>query len=159
VRNGGPELKRFEFSLQAVHDFRELRRENAERAFAEAMNELARARTALETIESQRVASTNDYLSLLESGELDAGLMASHIAFIDELRRRESNARLSILEIEAQAKHLREKLTDALRDTEATAKLREQQLEQHQSDVARNEQKILDEMAVVASTRRRDSKT
>ncbi len=152
-------MKRFEFSLRAVHEFRELRRENAEREFSEAMNELARARTTLEKLECQRRASTNDYLTLLESGELDAGLMASHIAFIDSLRRREGNARSSILEIEAKAKKMRERLTEALRDTETTAKLRERQLEQHQNDVAKNEQKILDEMAVVASSRRRNSKT
>jgi flagellar export protein FliJ len=47
----------------------------------------------------------------------------------------------------------REAVTEAARESEATANLRDRQRERHYQEVERNEQKLLDEMAVVSATR------
>jgi flagellar export protein FliJ len=152
-------LKRFKFTLQTVHDFRERARETAERELAQASAELSVARTRLEKLFEQRSAAMDSYLFLFQSKEIDASAIAAHSDYINAFTRREREMRIHIAEIEQGVEARRKCLTEAMRDTETTAKLRDRQRELHDQDAARTEQKNLDEMAVVAVARRRASNT
>lgn len=147
-------MKRFNFSLQTVHNVREIRRDAAERALAAVAAELQGAREQLERVLRQRQAAMDKYLLILQSQEIDAVTFASHTDYIGSLVLLERQARVMILQVEERITVKRKVLIEASRQTETTANLRERQRERHHLETAQHEQKMLDEMAVVAATRR-----
>ena len=147
-------MKRFNFTLQTVHNVREIRRDAAERALAAVAVELQAAQMQLETVQRQRHSAMEKYVLLHQSREIEAALFASHTDYIGSLGLRERQARVVILQVEEKITVKRKVLTEASRQTETTANLRERQRERHHHEMAQHEQKILDEMAVVATTRR-----
>ena len=148
-------MKRFQFSLQAVHNVREMRRDAAERALAAVAAELKGAQAQLETVLRRRQSAMENYLLLHQSKEIEAATFASHTDYIGSLFLLERQARAMTLQIEARIASKRQALTEAARQTETTANLRERQRERHHLEIAQHEQKVLDEMAVVAVARRR----
>jgi flagellar export protein FliJ len=147
-------MKRFHFSLQTVHNVREIRRDAAERALAAVAAELQGAQGQLERVLRQRQLAMDKYLLILQSQETDAVTFASHTDYIGSLMLRERQARIMILQVEERITVKRKVLTEASRQTETTANLRERQRERHHLEIAQHEQKMLDEMAIVAATRR-----
>ena len=148
-------MKRFKFSLQTVHDFREFRRDAAEREFAEALDHLYRAQSQLEEVKRAHRTATDNYLLLYQSREIQATMVASHTDFIASLMRREHEVINQIAGLEKQLETKRHAVTEAMRATKTTAQLSDRQRERHDVDVARMEQTLSDEMAVAAMTRRR----
>lgn len=147
-------MKRFQFSLQAVHNVREMRRDAAERALAAAAAELKGAQAQLETVLRRRQLAMDNYLLLHQSKETEAAIFASHTDYLGSLFLLERQARAVSLQIEQEIAGKRQALTEASRQTETTAKLRERQRRQHHLEIAQHEQKVLDEMAIVAAARR-----
>jgi flagellar export protein FliJ len=148
-------MKRFKFSLQAVHDFREFQRDAAEREFADANTHLQRAEAQLEEVQQAHRRALNGYSLLLKASEIEATMIAAATDYLASLVRRERELRDQIAQIQQFVETKRLALTEAARDTRTTAKLRERQLERHESEGARKEQNMLDEMAVAANVRRR----
>jgi len=148
-------MKRFKFSLQTVHDFREFRRDAAEREFAEAVDRLYRAKAQLEEVRRAHRAALDNYLLLYQSREIQATMISAHTDFIASLMRREREVLTQIAGIERHIETKRQAVTEALRATKTTAKLSERQRQRHDLDLARTEQTLLDEMAVAAMARRR----
>ena len=147
-------MKRFTFSLQTVHNVREIRRDAAERALAAVAAELQGAQGQLESVLRQRQLAMAKYLLILQSQEIDDVNFASHTDYIGSLVLLERQARVMIQQVEERITVKRKVLIEASRQTETTANLRERQRERHHLESAQHEQKMLDEMAVVASTRR-----
>jgi flagellar export protein FliJ len=147
-------MKRFNFTLQTVHYVREVKRDAAERALAAVAVELQAAQEQLETVLRQRHAAMEKYVLVHQSQEIEAAIFASHTDYIGSLILRERQARVMILQVEERVTVKRKVLTEASRQTETTANLRERQRERHHQEIAQHEQKMLDEMAVVATTRR-----
>jgi flagellar export protein FliJ len=148
-------MKRFRFSLQAVHYVREIKREVAERALATTASELRDAQAQLETVQGQRQSAIDKYLLLQQAQEIDAAAFGSYTAYIDSLGELERQVRAAIHQIDGRIAGRRLALIEALRETETTATLRERQRERHHLASAQHEQKLLDEMAVIAVARRR----
>lgn len=147
-------MKRFHFSLQAVHNVREIRRDAAQVALAAVAVELQGAKTILETVLRQRQSAMDKYLALQQSTEIEAATFASHTDYIGSLLLLERQAHATILQVEEKITIKRQFLTEASRQTETTANLRERQRARHRLEIAQHEQKVLDEMAVVSVTRR-----
>ncbi len=147
-------MKKFKFTLQAVHDLRESRRERAERELAEANSELYRANAQLEEVVRARQKALDRYMMLYQSRELDVSMIGAHTDFLGSLFLREREARTFIAEAELRLEEKRRGVTEAMRETETTAKLREHQRDLHRQESNRNEQTMLDEMAVMAAARR-----
>lgn len=148
-------MKPFKFSLQTVHNLRESRRDIAERELAQANGELYRANAQLEEVIRSRQKALDRYLLLYHSQNIEVSMIAAHSDFIASLFQREREARAHIREVELQLEQKREAVTEALRDTETTAKLRDRQRLKHQLEINRDEQTKLDEIAVQSVARRR----
>ena len=148
-------MKSFKFSLQTVHDLRESRQEVAERDLATANSELYRANAQLEEVVRSRHKALERYLLMYQSNEIDVSMVAAHTDFIASLFKREREAKVHIREVEQRLEQKRQAVTEAMRETETTAKLRERQRQNHQLEMNRNEQAMLDESAVLAVARRR----
>jgi len=151
-------MKRFKFSLQTVHDLRESRQEAAERELANANSELYRANAQLEEVVRSRQKALERYLLMYQKNEIEVSMVAAHTDFIGSLFKREREAKAHIREVELRLEQKRQAVTEAMRETEATAKLRDRQRQNHQLEANRNEQAMLDEMAVLAVARRRVNK-
>jgi flagellar export protein FliJ len=150
-------MKRFKFSLQTVHNVREIRRDAAERELAAVSAELKGAHERLETVLRQRKTAMDKYVLLHQSKDIVGATFASHTEYISSLFLLERQVRAMALQIEERIAGKRRALTEAARQTETTANLRERQRERHHQEMAQNEQKVLDEMATVASARRHAS--
>ena len=148
-------MKRFKFSLQTVHDLRESRQEAAERELATANSELYRANAQLQEVVRSRQKALERYMLLYQSREIEVSMIAAHTDFIGSLFQREREAKAHILEVEKRFETKRQAVTEAMRDTETTSKLRDHQRKNHELQSNRDEQSMLDEMAVMAVARRR----
>ncbi|HEY6803265.1 MAG TPA: flagellar export protein FliJ [Pyrinomonadaceae bacterium] len=150
-------MKRFKFSLQTVHDLRESRQEAAERDLATANSELYRANAQLEEVVRSKQTALERYLLMYQAGEIEVSMVAAHTDFIGSLFQREREAKTHIREVEQRLAQKRQAVTETMRETETTAKLRDHQRQNYLLDMNRNEQAMLDEMAVLAVARRRVS--
>jgi flagellar export protein FliJ len=147
-------MKPFKFSLQTVHNFRETRRDAAEREFGQANAQLHGVKGQLAEVQTAHRVALDNYLLLYKSKDIEVAVVSAHTDYIAFLVRREREVRNYIVIVEREVETKRLALTEALRDTKATAKLRERQHERHQLDAARTEQTLLDEMAVASIARR-----
>jgi flagellar export protein FliJ len=147
-------MKQFHFSLQSVHNFREMRRDKAERALAAALGELRGAQVQLETVLRRRQSAMENYLKVHQSAEIEAATFATHTDYIGSLFQLERHSRGTILQLEEKIAIKRLALIEASRQTETTANLRDRQRERHYQEIAQHEQKMLDEMAVAGVARR-----
>jgi flagellar export protein FliJ len=147
-------MKQFKFSLQTVHNFRETRRDSAEREFGYANAQLHGVKGKLAEVQNAHRVALDNYLLLYQSRELEVAVVGAHTDYIAFLVRREREVRGHIVTGEREVETKRLALTEALRDTKATANLRERQHQRHELDAARREQTLLDEMAVASIARR-----
>ncbi len=146
-------MKKFRFTLQTVHDLREARRDEAERALATASRAVDEAEEQLAETSSAHERAMEEFAARLESGELDpfeAELSVNYLASLVE-RKLEAHARLK--ELEERRERQREETIEAARSAETTARLRDRQREKHQLQMMRAEQQILDEMAMLTQAR------
>lgn len=146
-------MKRFKYSLQAVHDVREIRRDHAEIQVATVQSELDQTALLLEAIIEARVRATEEFRSFHNSNKMESSIAAAHSEYVNSLILRERELRERIVEIESRVAVKRQALTERSRDAEVTAKIRERQRMRHQLEAARSEQKNLDEMAVASMSR------
>src|SRR5215467_5643235 len=118
-------MKRFKFSLQAVHDLREMRRDAAERELAKANAELVLAQKQVEDIRQRRASALACYAALQQTKDLDAVTIGSHNNYINSLMQLERQAQVRVIQVNQKLVARREAVTDAARESEATANLRE----------------------------------
>lgn len=147
-------MKKFRFTLQPIHDLREMRRDEAERSHAQAIAAVTEANSRLDEAESTRREAAESLRSLLQHGQLDPHEVALRSSYLSSLIAREADARTRLAALEEERERRRHKMAEAARAAEATAKLRERQSARHFEALARYEQNQLDEMAVVTAARR-----
>jgi flagellar export protein FliJ len=150
-------MKKFKFTLQTVHTVRELQRDSAERELGQAHVELAKAKTHLQQVLNQRKIAVDRYCELHLSRQIEATAMVMHTNYIGSLMELERLARINIIRHEQFVENKRKLLVEASRQSETTANLRERQFERHTLEVARKEQNLLDEMAILSIGRLRSS--
>lgn len=146
-------MKKFRFSLQTVHDLREARRDEAERALAHAAAAVSEAAEQLEETIMVHTRATEAFASKLQSGEINSFEAELSVNYLAALTRRKREAHSRLTELERTREQQREMTIEAARSAETTARLRERQHERHQLQTARAEQQSLDEMATLAQAR------
>ena len=146
-------MKRFRFSLQTLHDLRELERENAERALAQSARNLAEAADRVEKYRRECDSAWANQATKLQAREPDLKEIAMHTDYITTLERRLTEAQARYAELERERELRFQQVLKAAAAAEVTAKLREQQRGRHQAEVAREDQNQLDELATIAVAR------
>jgi flagellar export protein FliJ len=145
-------MKRFRFSLETVHNLRELRRDEAERQLAQAAAVVMTAATAVEEIQHRR-AAIEAKLVAGSTGDLCAAEIAMQVNYLAALAQREVEAREQLAALERERETRRQSAMAATREAEVTSQLRARQHARHSAEAARAEQNMLDEMAVAAALR------
>jgi flagellar export protein FliJ len=146
-------VKQFKYTLQVVHDIRERNRDTAELEVAQVLSELARTAMLLETVIQARQRAAAEFCKIHSAREIASAEVAANSNYINSLMLRERDLRNQITDIERQVEAKRRTLTETARDAEVTAKLREHKQQRHRFELACNEQKMLDEMAIMRMAR------
>lgn len=140
-------MKKFKFSLQAVHDVREMRQEKEELVLSEKQNEVNKATARLAEIEKQHLEAIEKYSQKLKKGEamnpFEMQINTNHIVSLDRSMR---EAKL-IIEQKKQARTEQSQVVAAAsREVKVTERLHETQKARHTADVERREQTAIDEL-------------
>lgn len=152
-------MKKFNFTLQTVHNVRELKQEKEQLILGELQTEAAKAADRVSEIERMRFTAIENYANRLENGgslnAFEMELTVNHINTLDRLRREaEQN-----LELKKQAcLRQTQNLAAATREVKITNRLRENQQARHRLESDRHEQNALDEL-VSANFARKMSQT
>ena len=148
-------MKKFKFTLQAVHNVREMKKEKEQLILSELQAEASRAEDRVREIEQLRAKAMETYARRLESGRTvdpyELELNSNHISALDRLQREAQKT----LEIKKQACQRQTKSVEAAaREVKITGRLRETQNARYQLELARQEQNALDELVSANYARR-----
>ncbi len=146
-------MKRFKFTLESVHSLREMRREEAERALADANAKVARAAQDVEEAERARERAACESAESLQAAEINPFEAAMRADFLVSLAWQQQAARAALHTAECEHEARRKAVVEAARAAETTAKLRERERERYLLEAARAEQTMLDEMASTSMAR------
>lgn len=147
-------MKKFRFTLGAVHNVREMRQEKEQLVFSQLQSEVATATARIVEAENKRQTTLDCYASRLQSGEIiDPLEMDLSAKYLLSLNRLEQESRQVLQEKKQACDKQRQTVAAAVQAVKATAKIREKQLERHNLEFARNEQTNLDEIVSLSFAR------
>lgn len=148
-------MKRFQFPLQTVRNVRDLKRDEAERSFAEASAVVTRAETELAQAISKRNEAVESFSQMLKAGPLDASRAAHESAYLDLLAKLISNSATRLASLKSIRESKRNMAIRAAREAEVLEKLYHQQQTRYDAFVNLDEQKNLDEFSIMSDGLRR----
>lgn len=140
-------MKKFKFTLETVHNVREMKQESELLVFTQLQNEAAAAAEQVEKIEELYLRAIENYGNKLGTGRVmnigEVELEAMHISALERQKRRA----IEILEEKKQACVVQSaKLGAAAREVKITDRLRETQVLRHRLETDKHEQTAFDEM-------------
>ncbi len=152
-------MKKFKFTLAAVHDVREMKQEKEQLIFGEKQREVVKAEERIAEIERMQISAMENYARRMSAGAsldpFELQLNSNHLASLDKLK---CDAR-KFLELKQKDFQLQtETLAAATREVKVTGRLRETQQMRYRLESDRSEQNALDEL-VSANFARRLSQT
>lgn len=152
-------MKKFKFTLQAVHNVREMKQEKEQLILSEMQAEAVKAADRIKEIEQLRAKAIENYARRLAIGTtidpFELELNSNHISALDRMQQEAQKA----LEAKKQAcLHQSKTVEAATRQVKITNRLRETQQTRHKLEASRQEQNALDEL-VSANFARQMSQT
>ena len=140
-------MKRFKFSLQTVHNVRELQLEKEEITLSDLLAEAMRAEEQLTLNRQMRLEAAETYSRKLREREpLSAYEMEMHTKHLHSLDRSIEQASALVEEKKEAVRIQREVVAAAGKAVKVTERLRDFQEDRHRTELARTEQTDLDEM-------------
>lgn len=146
-------MKKFTFSLQSVHQLREMNHEQEQLKLADIQVEQNEALSRLQSAEENRQKAMEQFSEKIESSHPEATELQLSMDYLTVLYHREREARNHLAKIEEIYDQQKQMVAEAARAAEVTAKLRERQHNRHKLEQLRHEQKELDEMVTLKSAR------
>lgn len=148
-------MKKFQFSLQTVHNVRKMRQEKEEIVLSEMQADVERALADLTKIEQMRQAAIENYGLKLKKGEpmnpFEMELHTDHLRALDRLIR---EVQAKIEEKKQACARQSKVVADAGREVKITERLRENQQARFWLEQQRREQNALDELVSANFARR-----
>jgi flagellar export protein FliJ len=148
-------MKKFKFTLQTVHQVRELKSERENLTLAELQQEADNAERRVEHIEALRNEAVENYMRRINSGEqlnaLEMELNANHFASLNSLQKEAQ----SVADAKRRAAMQQLDVVRAARiEVKITDKLRDDQKKRHEVEFNRQEQQNIDELVTTKFARR-----
>lgn len=148
-------MKKFVFSLQTVHNVREMRREKEELVLSEMRSEAAKAAADLAVIEKMCIDAIENYTQKMKKGEpmnpFEMELNTKHLTALDRLMR---DAQTLLEQKNLACSRQSQIVAVAGREVKITERLRENQQSKHRIELQRSEQTALDELVSANYARR-----
>jgi flagellar export protein FliJ len=140
-------MKKFKFTLEAVHKVREMRQDREKLVLGELQGEVNKAAARHENIQGSRVAAMDNYALRLCSGEqFDPIEMQLHSSHFESLNRLRMEAEQELEDKRQACLRQGETVAAAMREVKVTDRLRETQKTRHDLEYARREQNDIDEL-------------
>lgn len=140
-------MKKFKFTLQTVHNVREMRQEKEQMRLMQLQTDVNKAAERVREIQQMRLQAVENYVAKLNKfGALDAlelELSSKHLSSLD---RTESEAQKFYEQTKQIAAEQSRRLAAATREVKITEKLRETQQQRHAVEMSKTEQITLDEI-------------
>lgn len=148
-------MKKFKFTLQTVHNVREMRKERETVVLSELQAEASEAASRVSHLEKMRSDAIDNYTRRLTSGEqlnaMEMELNSNHFASLNRLQQEAE--KVAAVKREACDRQI-ETVTAAVREVKITDRLRESQKTVHKNEYAREEQNGIDEMVISTFARK-----
>ena len=148
-------MKKFKFSLQTVHNVREMRQEKEEFVLSQLQADADRLAGRLAEFERMHLAAIENYAARMGTGGVinisEIELERNHITALDALIRKTRQ------ELETKKKSCSQqaqKVAAAMREVKITDRLRETQKSRYNLEQSRHEQNSLDEIISAGFARR-----
>jgi flagellar export protein FliJ len=140
-------MKKFKFTLQTVHNVRELRQEKEELILGQLQTEAVVAEEVVAQIESNRRQAIENYAQRLRSGEqLDPMEMELNSKHFESLNQRRKDSEQVVAQKKQACVRQSQAVVGAMREVKITGRLQETQKRKHDLEFARTEQNGIDEL-------------
>jgi flagellar export protein FliJ len=140
-------MKKFKFTLETVHNVREMKQENEQLVLTQLQNEAAKAAEQIEKIETAYLRAIESYSQKINSGRaMHIGEMELEALHLSALERQKRRAVEVLDERKRAVTEQRVKLAAASREVKVTDRLRETQALRHRIETDKHEQNAMDEL-------------
>lgn len=140
-------MKKFKFTLETVHNVREMKQENEQLVLMQLQTEASKAAEQIEKIEAAYLRAIEIYSEKLNSGKsLHVGEMELDALHISALERQKRRAYEILQEKTKACEQQSARLAAATREVKVTNRLRETQASRHRLEADKHEQNAIDEL-------------
>ena len=149
-------MKKFKFQLETRLKVTKMKKEEAEVALGKASRKLEEARMGLETLLAEMQKGQQDYDALSQEGtRVTIGRLMSFNSFFAWKREQIEMQQNILLQVRGEKQQKLKELMEVLSYLKSIEQLREKRLQEYKEDVLKEEQKMLDEIGLQLTTRRK----
>ena len=149
-------MKKFKFQLEPLLKVTRMKKEEAEVALGKASRKLEEARMGLETLLAEMQKGQQDYDALSQEGtRVTIGRLMSFNSFFAWKREQIEMQQNILLQVRGEKQQKLKELMEVLSYLKSIEQLREKRLQEYKEDVLKEEQKMLDEIGLQLTMRRK----
>lgn len=149
-------MKKFKFQLETLLRVTRRKKDDAEREFAEASRRLEEAREGLSTLLDEMQRGQRDYDALSQEGvRVTVGRLMTFNSFFAWKREQIEMQQGIVLQMKGEKQKKLKALMDVMSYLKSIEQLKERRYQEYQAEALQEEQKMLDEIGLQLTMRRR----
>ncbi|WP_026767625.1 flagellar export protein FliJ [Selenomonas ruminantium] len=149
-------MKKFKFQLETLLKVTRRKKDDAEREFAEASRRLEEAREGLSTLLDEMQKGQRDYDALSQEGvRVTVGRLMTFNSFFAWKREQIEMQQGIVLQMKSEKQKKLKALMEVMSYLKSIEQLKERRYQEYQAEALQEEQKMLDEIGLQLTMRRR----
>lgn len=149
-------MKKFKFQLETLLKVTRMKKEDAEVAFAEASRKLEEAREGMNTLLAEMQQGQHDYEALSKEGTwVTIGKLMAFNSFFAWKREQIEMQQNILLQLRGEKQKKLKALMDVMSYLKSIEQLKEKRLQEYQAEALAEEQKMLDEIGLQLTMRKK----
>lgn len=149
-------MKKFKFQLETLLKVTRMKKEDAEVAFAEASRKLEEAREGMNTLLAEMQQGQHDYEALSKEGtRVTIGKLMVFNSFFAWKREQIEMQQNILLQLRGEKQKKLKALMDVMSYLKSIEQLKEKRLQEYQAEALAEEQKMLDEIGLQLTMRKK----
>ena len=149
-------MKKFKFQLETLLRVTRRKKDDAERDFAEASRKLEEAREGLNTLMAEMQKGQRDYDALAQEGvRVTVGRLMAFNSFFAWKREQIEMQQGIVLQMKGEKQKKLKALMEVMSYLKSIEQLKERRYQEYQAEALQEEQKMLDEIGLQLTMRRR----
>lgn len=150
-------MKKFKFQLETLLKVTRMKKEDAEVAFAEASRKLEEAREGMNTLLAEMQQGQHDYEALSKEGtRVTIGKLMAFNSFFAWKREQIEMQQNILLQLRGEKQKKLKALMDVMSYLKSIEQLKEKRLQEYQAEALAEEQKMLDEIGLQLTMRKKE---
>ncbi len=149
-------MKKFKFQLETLLKVTRMKKEDAEVAFVEASRKLEEAREGMNTLLAEMQQGQHDYEALSKEGtRVTIGKLMAFNSFFAWKREQIEMQQNILLQLRGEKQKKLKALMDVMSYLKSIEQLKEKRLQEYQAEALAEEQKMLDEIGLQLTMRKK----